>query len=65
MIYISTSCVKNNSIKKSIKQIVDFGYTNIELSGGTDYYPEIVDDLVSLKDKYNLNFICHNYFPPP
>jgi len=65
MIYISTSCVKNNSIKRSIKQIVDFGYTNIELSGGTDYYPEIVDDLASLKDKYNLNFICHNYFPPP
>ena len=65
MIYISTSCVKNNSIKKSIKQIVDFGYTNIELSGGTNYYPEIVDDLISLKDRYNLNFICHNYFPPP
>jgi sugar phosphate isomerase/epimerase len=65
MIYISTSCVKNKSVKESIKQIADYGYTNIELSGGTDYYPELVDDLVFLKNRYKLNLICHNYFPPP
>lgn len=65
MIYISTSCLKNKSIKESIKQIVDFGYTNIELSGGTDYYPKLVDDILFLEDKYKLNLICHNYFPPP
>lgn len=37
---------------------------NIELSGGTCYYENIEDDLLELKEKYNLEFLCHNYFPP-
>ena len=65
MIFISTSCVKAHTIKEAILLLYKEGFTNLELSGGTNYYPTIADDLIELKEKYNLNFILHNYFPPP
>jgi len=63
MIFISSSCVNHNRIKDSVQELVDNGFNNIELSGGTEYYYGFEDDLLELKDKYNLNYICHNYFP--
>jgi sugar phosphate isomerase/epimerase len=65
MIYISSSCVKHNKIKDSIQDLVDNGFKNIEFSGGTEYYDGFEDDLLELKEQYNLNYVCHNYFPPP
>ncbi|MCP3851065.1 MAG: sugar phosphate isomerase/epimerase [Gammaproteobacteria bacterium] len=65
MIYVSSSCVKHNKIKDSVLELVENGFQNIELSGGTEYYDTFEKDLLELKDKYNLNYICHNYFPPP
>ncbi len=65
MIYISSSCVKNKTIKESVQEFVDSGFKNIELSGGTEYYDGFEDDLLDLRKKYDLNYICHNYFPPP
>jgi sugar phosphate isomerase/epimerase len=65
MIYISTSCVKHNKIKDSVEELAENGFQNIELSGGTEYYENFETDLLELKDKYNLNYRCHNYFPPP
>lgn len=65
MIYISSSCVKHRHIKDSVQELVENGFTNIELSGGTEHYDDLEKDLLSLKKKYNLNYICHNYFPPP
>lgn len=65
MIYVSSSCVKHNKIKDSVQELVDNGFKNIELSGGTQYYDGFEDDLLELKNKYTLNYICHNYFPPP
>ncbi|MFA6924577.1 MAG: TIM barrel protein [Bacteroidales bacterium] len=64
MIFISTSCVKQKHINESIIKLVQNGFKNIELSGGTEYYLNIVDDLIDLKKKYNINYILHNYFPP-
>jgi len=64
MIYMSSSCVKNNKIKDSVLELAKNGFTNIELSGGTNYYAGFENDLLELRDKYNLNYICHNYFPP-
>ena len=40
MIYVSSSCLKNNNITEIICQLADRGIQNIELSGGTDYYDE-------------------------
>ena len=65
MIYVSTSCIKNNSIKDSVLQLVNNGYLNIELSGGTNFYENYLQDLLFLKKKFNLNYSVHNYFPPP
>ena len=65
MIYISSSCINSVKIKDSVQELALNGFKNVELSGGTDYYEGFEDDLIELKDKYNLSYRCHNYFPPP
>ena len=64
MIYISTSCIKAKKIYSAVKVLADEGYTNIELSGGTEYYNGYQNDLIRLQNEYNLNYLIHNYFPP-
>lgn len=65
MIYVSSACVKAQTIKESIEILVHHDIKNIELSGGTSYYEGIENDLLELQEKYQLNLLCHNYFPPP
>jgi sugar phosphate isomerase/epimerase len=65
VIFVSTSCVKNKKIKDSVEELANAGFKNIELSGGTVFYENFENDLLELKEKYNLNYRCHNYFPPP
>ena len=65
MIYISTSSIRHNRIGSSVLELVKNNFYNIELSGGTNYYESFEDELLELKEKYNLNYRCHNYFPPP
>lgn len=65
MIYVSSSSVKATLIKDAVKELAENGFKNIELSGGTKLYPELESDLLGLKEKYSLNYLCHNYFPPP
>lgn len=65
MIYVSSSCVKYKKIQDSVVKLVNHGFKNIELSGGSEYYDGFEDDLLELKARYDLNYICHNYFPPP
>lgn len=65
MLYVSTACLKGDTISRIIQQIAECGLTNIELSGGTKYYGKIEDDLKILKYEYCLNYACHAYFPPP
>jgi sugar phosphate isomerase/epimerase len=65
MIYVSTSCVKAERINDAVKKLVDSGFYNIELSGGTERYRGFEKDLIQLKEEYNINYLLHNYFPPP
>ena len=65
MIYVSSSCIKKNRISEVIRQMAEAGVRNIELSGGTDYYEGIEQDLKALKEMYQLQYACHAYFPPP
>ena len=65
MIYVSSSCLKNKKITQSVQDLADEGYKNIELSGGTTLYEGYVNDLLDLKEKYDLRYLLHNYFPPP
>jgi sugar phosphate isomerase/epimerase len=64
MMYVSSSCVKATGIKEAVEELHAFGFNNIELSGGTRPYSAMTDDLLALKKK-GINFLCHNYFPPP
>lgn len=65
MIYLSSASVKNERIADSVRELASMGFRNIELSGGTKHYDGYMEDLISLKDEYGLNYIIHNYFPPP
>ncbi len=65
MIFVSSSCIKAKSIREAVDLLARSGFKNIELSGGTGYYKDFVEDLLNLKAQFNLNFRCHNYFPPP
>lgn len=65
MIYISSSCVKFSTIAESVEFLAKNGIKKIELSGGTNYYPNLENDLLELKAKYDLSYLIHNYFPPP
>lgn len=65
MIYVSSSCSKQKKIGAAIRELAEHGFRNIELSGGTEYYEGYEEDLFDLKEKYNLNYLVHNYFPPP
>ena len=65
MIYISSSCVRAKTIKEAVLKLKENGFFNIELSSGTEYYGELGNDLFELKDKHNMHFLLHNYFPPP
>ena len=65
MIYVSSSCVKADRIGESVEILAVNGFNNIELSGGTEYYFGYEHELLKLQEKYDLNYDCHNYFPPP
>lgn len=65
MIFISSACVRTNRISEAVIQIAEEGYQNIELSGGTQPEKGYIEKLLFLKEKYRLNFMIHNYFPPP
>ena len=65
MIYASSACLKHDKIKDTVDELARNGFENIELSGGTKYYEGYEEDLLELKDKYNLSYLLHNYFPPP
>jgi len=54
-----------DTIRESVTTLAEAGFKNIELSGGTKYYPEYESDLLFLREKYKLNYLVHNYFPPP
>lgn len=62
MIYVSSSCVRQRYIAEAVEALAKNGVCNIELSGGTEYYEDLIRDLRSLKQTYGLNYACHAYF---
>lgn len=64
MLYVSSACIKKRVISEIIQELVKYNIKNIELSGGTDCYDNLEDDLLRLKKQYDLNYACHAYFPP-
>ena len=64
MLFISSSCIKSENIFDIINQLKTFT-KNIELSGGTKIEENILENLIKIKKEKNINFLLHNYFPPP
>ena len=64
MIYVSSACIAKKKIGEVIETYVQNGIKDIELSGGTQYYPDVERDLVDGQKKYGLQYVCHAYFPP-
>lgn len=65
MIYISSSSVNSVSINNCLEKLINLSIRNIELSGGSIFSDNILKELKKLKEKFSLNFLIHNYFPPP
>ncbi len=65
MLYISSLCSKKNKIGNAVCQLAELGFKNIELTGGTIFYNNFESDLISLQKEYKLDYLIHNYFPPP
>ena len=65
MIYVSSACVHAEKIGDVLYMYSNAGIENIELSGGTVFYPELEDDLKYYAQKKKVNYVCHSYFPPP
>ena len=60
MIYSSTSCLKNpKNVIRVLNEYQNAGINNVELGSVHEYF-----EIEKLKD-FDLNFIIHNYFPPP
>ncbi|MDE7366054.1 MAG: TIM barrel protein [Lachnospiraceae bacterium] len=65
MLYLSSSAIKKRTISEVLRECVENGIHNIELSGGTVYYDSIMEDLYYWKEQAGLQYVCHAYFPPP
>lgn len=65
MIYVSSSCLAGKRIDHVIEQLVRQGISAIELSGGTLPFTGLGERLEELQKQLDLDFLCHNYFPPP
>jgi sugar phosphate isomerase/epimerase len=48
-----------------VERLAREGFKRIELSGGTEPYPGLKGDLFELQERFDLSYLCHNYFPPP
>lgn len=66
-LYVSTawSEVEDNDLVGLIKSYTKNGIKNIELSGRINYTNNIEAKLLKLQEEFQLNFLIHNYFPPP
>lgn len=65
MIYISSAYSKQEKIGDVVRELAQLGFKWIELTGGTKYYDRYEEELLILKEEYDLSYLIHNYFPPP
>jgi sugar phosphate isomerase/epimerase len=63
-LFISSQCIKGESIINVINELSEIS-PNIELSGGSQYDADLLDRLIEVKKRKNINFLIHGYFPPP
>jgi len=62
--YISTGAFCFNELTKIIDFSINHGIDHIELSSGIAYQPNLLNQ-VRDTNKTRINYLIHNYFPPP
>ncbi len=62
--YISSQCSGRKRMDRALEELAVLGYTRIELTGGTEWYPGLTEDLEQLQRRLSLDLMVHNYFPP-
>lgn len=62
-VYVSTNCLFNFDLQKTLSLYAQSGINKIELSS----YPDIAqeDDIYKTISRYPADYLVHNYFPPP
>ena len=65
MIFISSSCDRENNLGNFFSRLAGNGIRHIELSGGGGHIPEIESFLDHSRIRFQLTYMVHNYFPPP
>ena len=65
MIYVSSAAIRRESLTQAVKELAEYGLQNIELTAGNALSENWLEELLELKAKYQLNYLCHNYFPVP
>jgi sugar phosphate isomerase/epimerase len=65
MIYITLAGSCKKKLNEAIIELNSSGFKNIELTGSVEYCPDYEKTLLDLKEKHRLNYLVHNYFPPP
>lgn len=64
-IYVSLHSAQKKDLAESLDYLLNLGFKNIELCGGTDYNENYKNILIEFKEKYNLKYLVHNYYPAP
>lgn len=62
VIYVSASCLNSNDLFSILDVYDRASFKNIELGSSNQYNDQIAYDALN---KYDFNFLVHNYFPPP
>lgn len=63
MIYVSSASFKEKNLSVLLNHFKKNNIKNVELSGGTKYTKNI--SAIISKHNNQMNFLIHNYFPPP
>ena len=62
--YISSQCSPKKRMVQAVEELASLGFTSIELTGGTAWYPELLAELQAAKNRLGIELMVHNYFPP-
>jgi len=65
VVYVSTGGVSSNQITERVQVLAQAGFQSIELTGGTLPEKDLAKKLRNWRSTYGLNYLIHNYFPPP
>ncbi|MFZ0549045.1 MAG: TIM barrel protein [Candidatus Promineifilaceae bacterium] len=62
-VYLSTGAFQHRSLNDIIADCLKYNFQYLELSSGVQYEPDLLMPVFATQSK--MNFLIHNYFPPP